>query len=308
MKVDVIIPVYKPGQSFFAVIDKLEHQSVPVNQIILANTEEKHFVSLMNERNLLEEYDNIRVIHLKKDEFDHGKTRDMAVQESQGEIFVMMTQDATPKDETLIENLLQGLDTDTICACYARQLPYEGCRTIESFQRQFNYGKESCEKYMKDVDRLGIKTFFCSNVCCAYKRDVYDKVGGFVKRAIFNEDMIYACTAMKAGYGIAYNANAQVYHSHNYSFKQQFQRNFDLGVSQAMHPEVFQMVPSESEGIRSVKQGFSYLWKEKKYAEMLRLFFHSGCKYLGYRLGKKYEKLPISWVRAFSMNKEFWKK
>ena len=33
----------------------------------------------------------------------------------------------------------------------------------------------------------------------------------------------------------------------------------------------------------------------------------SGAKYLGYRFGKKYQTLPPAWVRAFSLNKEYWK-
>ena len=48
-------------------------------------------------------------------------------------------------------------------------------------------------------------------------------------------------------------------HSHNYTCMQQFRRNFDLGVSQAEYPEVFQTASSESEGIRLVKKTFRYL-------------------------------------------------
>lgn len=42
-------------------------------------------------------------------------------------------------------------------------------------------------------------------------------------------------------------------HSHNYSVKQQFHRNFDLAVSQTAHPEIFEQVSSEAEGMRLVK-------------------------------------------------------
>ena len=41
------------------------------------------------------------------------------------------------------------------------------------------------------------KTYFCSNVCAAYKKSIYEEIGGFVKKAIFNEDMIYAGTMAK---------------------------------------------------------------------------------------------------------------
>ena len=91
-------------------------------------------------------------------------------------------------------------------------------------------------KGKEDEDELGIKTYFCSNVCAAYRRDIYLKLGGFTKKTIFNEDMIFAGHAVEAGYQIAYAADAQVIHSHNYTAMQQLHRNFDLGVSQADHP------------------------------------------------------------------------
>ena len=61
----------------------------------------------------------------------------------------------------------------------------------------------------------GIKTYFCSNVCAAYKKSIYEEIGGFVKKANFNEDMIYAGWMVKKGYGVAYVSEASVYHSHN---------------------------------------------------------------------------------------------
>lgn len=307
MKVDVIIPVYKPNKDFYKVLDALENQSIKIGHIILMNTEEKYYKEFAKEKNPETMYNNIKVFHLSKEEFDHGKTRALGVEQSDGDIFVMMTQDATPKDTFLIERLTEGLKEEKVACAYARQLPYEDCRMLEAFQRSFNYPENSEIKSIRDVDSLGIKTFFCSNVCCAYKRSVYDQVGGFIKDAIFNEDMIYAHKVMTEGYSVMYQARAEVFHSHNYNWKQQFQRNFDLGVSQAMHPEVFEGIKSETEGIKSVKSAMNYLTEQKKYGEIFRLISHSGFKFLGYKFGKNYQKLPKSMVIKFSMNKEYWK-
>ena len=75
------------------------------------------------------------------------------------------------------------------------------------------------------------------------------KAGGFCKKTIFNEDMILAGHMINAGYKVAYVAEARVIHSHNYTGMQQFHRNFDMAVSQAEHPEVFDGIKSENEGI-----------------------------------------------------------
>lgn len=71
---------------------------------------------------------------------------------------------------------------------YARQLPKSDCHIVEQYTRQFNYPEQSCVKTKADIPTLGIKTFFCSDVCAAY-RVIYLKNWGFESPVIFNEDM-----------------------------------------------------------------------------------------------------------------------
>ncbi|MCX4323585.1 MAG: glycosyltransferase [Lachnospiraceae bacterium] len=307
-RVDVIIPVYKPERGFLTMIEKLRAQTVPINRIILMNTEQKYLDRLLYGTTLeRENHNNITVKHLSKREFDHGRTRNHGVKLSDADVFLMMTQDAMPADEYLVERLLESMRGEKIAAAYARQLPGEDSSEAERYTRQFNYPEESCVKTKADLPKLGVKTFFCSNVCAAYRRDVFDELGGFVNRAIFNEDMLFAAKAVEAGYGIAYAAQAKVYHSHNYTYRQQFRRNFDLGVSQADHPEVFAAYPSESEGIRLVKSTVAHLKGKRMWNKIPDVIIQSGFKYMGYLLGKRYRRLPGRLVTAFSSNKEYWR-
>ena len=129
--------------------------------------------------------------------------------------------------------------------------------------------------------------FFCSNVCAAYDKKIYDSLGGFPHPLDFNEDMIFAGKLIEAGYRISYTAEAKVYHSHNYSGKEQYARNFLIGKTQAEHPEVFAKYPSEGAGIGMVKKTASHLIKTGKPHLLFKLVWISGCKYLGYRAGKR---------------------
>lgn len=306
MKIDVIIPVYKPGRELFALLDMLNAQTVPIQNIILMNTEEKFFEQLTYGTDFPYLYQNVKIFHLSKREFDHGKTRHMGVLRSDADVFVMMTQDALPTDEHLIERLITHLKGE-VAVSYARQLPKEDCRLEERLSREFNYPAKSCIKSAADLEKLGIKTYFCSNVCAAYRRDIYDKLGGFVKRAIFNEDMIYAAKVIENGYRIAYEAGALVYHSHNYTNMQQLHRNFDMGVSQAEHPEIFENVPSESEGMKLVKNTTKQLKQNKLWWRIPYFYTQCASKYAGYLLGKKYKKLPRKLILTLTSNKEYWK-
>lgn len=305
--VDVILLTYKPEKQIFDMIRMLEEQTHPIHKLIIMNTEERYFDALFYGTGFLERYKNIEVHHLSAKEFDHGRTRAKAVQYSKADVFVCMTDDAMPQDAFLIQKLVDALGQDEgIAAAYARQLPREGCRAIEQYTRSFNYPEQSCVKSLADVERLGIKTFFCSNVCAAYDREIYETIGGFVKKAIFNEDMIYAGHAVNAGYRIAYAAEALVQHSHDYTCMEQFRRNFDLGVSQAGHPEVFSVVSSQSEGKRLVKDTIKYLIRTKNKKKIPYLVVSSGYKWIGYQLGKHYEKLPYDMIRWCSSNKAYW--
>lgn len=305
-KVDIIIPVYKPDSKFLALIDMLERQSVPVSKIIVMNTEQKYFDRLTYGTPFQKNHHDIIVKHLSKREFDHGKTRNRGVQYSDTDYFVMMTQDAAPVDEYVLERLLEQLEKKGVAVAYARQLASEGSREIEKYTRNFNYPEQSVIKSKADLDVLGIKTFFCSNVCAAYNRKIFDELGGFVKHTIFNEDMIYAARAVEAGYSIAYAAEAKVFHSHNYTNMEQFHRNFDLGVSQADHPEVFAAYPSESEGVRYVRQIIGHLRQCGKRRQIPHVITQSIAKYMGYLLGKHYRSLPAGWVVRMTNNREYW--
>ena len=303
IKVDVIIPAYHPGKEFSILLDRLIKQTMPVHRIIVMNTEEAFW-----KRELEEKYPVLEVHHLKKTDFDHGRTRAQAAEMSDADVMIFMTQDAMPADKELVDRLVHALtQDDKIAAAYARQLPNAECSFVERYTRSFNYPETSVIKTKDDLPVYGIKTFFCSNVCAAYRRDIYLEMGGFVKRAIFNEDMIYAGRLIQEGYGIAYAADARVIHSHNYSCMQQFHRNFDLGVSQAEHPEIFEGVPSEGEGIKLVKKTICYLFRKGKIWLIPGVILQSGCKYAGYLAGKKYRKLPRKMILWCTMNREYWK-
>ena len=329
MDIDVIIPVYRPGEDLVALLNRLYAQTVEIHKIILVETLDEEEKTSMEEEtsaegaesresetsaeeaetslllHLQKKYKKIELYSVKKEDFDHGMTRRMAVEKSDADIFIMMTQDALPADRKLIEKLTAPLMGD-IAVSYARQLPRKNCRAIERFTRRFNYPEESLLKGKENLQVLGIKTYFCSDVCAAYRREIYEKLGGFVEKAIFNEDMLFAAKAVEAGYKIMYTAEARVLHSHNYSISQQFRRNFDLGVSQAEHPEVFKKVPSEKEGGRMVKETTEYLFTTGKV--FLIPYFYLQCmgKYAGYFLGKHYKMLPAKTIKKCTANEAYW--
>ena len=302
MRIDVIIPTLRPGKELEELLKRLESQTMAVHKIVIMNTRSGVFPEKLGN------YDNIEVFHIEREDFDHGGTRNEGVTHTEAEYLLFMTQDALPADEYLVERLAAAFENPRVRAAYARQLPRKDCRELERFTRSFNYPENSRIQTQEELDTLGIKAFFCSNVCAMYERGTFLRQGGFVKRTIFNEDMIYAGGLIKSGWEIAYRADARVIHSHNYSGIMQFRRNFDLAVSQAEHPEIFGGIASEQEGIRLVKRTAVHCVKLGKPWLIFSLVFFSGCKYIGYRLGRSYQRLPKWLVLKCTMNKGYWQK
>ncbi len=284
-KTDAVILTYRPGREFGDILEKLEGQHTPLNRIIVINTEKKYYDELSLEDKRLEAYDNVEVHHIKKEEFDHGGTRRYAATLSDADHLIYMTQDAVPVSDMLVDELIRPFEDETVAVTYARQIPKRDASPIERYNRSFNYPDEDIKKTKEDVERLGIKTYFCSDVCACYRKDIYQKLGGHIEKAVFNEDMIYACKAVNAGYGIYYASKALVYHSHDYSPMMQYKRNTDLGMSQAEHPEVFGNVSSVGEGKKLVKGCIGYLIKNGYWYRIPEFLAQCAGRYLGYRKG-----------------------
>lgn len=301
MVFDVIIPTYKPGSEFKELMEGIKRQKKRPNRILVINTEEafwnKEFEFIMD----------FEVIHIKQKDFDHGGTRKMAASLVTGDFFVCMTQDARPKDDKLFLRLLENFKDEKVAICYARQEVDEKASSLEAFTREFNYPKEKKIKTKEDERTLGIKAWFSSDVCAMYRKSAYEEAGGFAPKTIFNEDMLMAHEVMERGYKVVYEPEARVIHYHEYSLSAQFHRNFDLGVSHREFQSIFSKVSSEKEGGKYVKMTIFYLMKKGKIFLLPKFFFHTVAKYLGYKLGKNYNKLPKWLVLKFSMNKGYFK-
>lgn len=181
MRVDIIIPTYKPDDTFCLLLQKLQEQTFVIHELILVNTEETLWNDAIRKYPIEQIRKELpfpsRIFHMTRENFDHGGARNMGAGYSEADILIFMTQDAVPADKRLVEHLVHaltsgadGLGTSAkgaVAVAYARQLPREDCSIIERYTRQFNYPDEGCIKSREDIPRLGIKTFFLlGRVCC----------------------------------------------------------------------------------------------------------------------------------------------
>ncbi|MDO4179034.1 MAG: glycosyltransferase [Phascolarctobacterium sp.] len=282
MLLSVIIPALNAGKEIANLIELISRQSVKPDEIIVVDSASDDDTVVQCGR-----FSEVRVIPISRSDFDHGGTRDMALRQSKGDIVVFMTQDAIPKNEYLLENLLKAFDDSNVACAMARQLPKPDATPMEIAVRKFNYPATSFTRSLEALPKYGIKTYFFSDVCAAYRRDIYLKLGGFEHPLKTNEDMFYAANVIRNGYKTAYVAVAEVLHSHNFSLKEQYERNYLIGFELARHKDILGETKTYGEGLKLVRQVCLELLKQGHVFSIVRFFFDCVARVSGNWRGKR---------------------
>lgn len=297
--ISIIIPTLNGGQELKALFPLIPQRSNIEVIIIDSNSDD-------DTRQVALSY-GAKVMQIEREEFNHGGTRNIAAKEAKGDILVYMTQDALLYDENTIDELVKVFNNESIAIAYGRQLPHRDAKAFGSFARLFNYSDESLIKAMKDKHKYGLKTVFMSNSFAAYRRDLLEQVGGFPTNVILGEDMYVASKIIMSGYSIAYVSEAKVYHSHDYSIKKEFQRNFDIGVFHNKESWILDKFSNpEGEGFKLVLSEWNYLIKQKMPYLIPLSFIRNTAKLIGYKIGKHYHILSPSFRKKLSMYKSYW--
>ena len=304
MRLLLVIPTYNAGNQWQDWITAYQSQSLKADKVIVIDSS-----SSDNTVNLAEEA-GFLVYSIPQSAFNHGGTRNQAIKLGKGfsDIVVFMTQDAILASPDSLANLLAPFVDPEVAAVCGRQLPHHEATPLAVHARYFNYPSESRVRTMADISALGIKTAFMSNSFAAYRLSVFDKLGGFPDNTILAEDMYLTAKMILSGYKVAYCAEAKVFHSHNYTLKQEFQRYFDTGVFQQEQKWIQQKFGrAASEGKRFVLSELKFL-SIKSPLLIPKAILSTLAKLIGFKLGYYYYMLPYKWCKVLSMHKGYWNK
>jgi rhamnosyltransferase len=301
-KVAVIIPTLNAEKHLAAQLPALARQCLPPSAFLIVDSSSRDAT-----REIYREF-GAGVVQIDQASFNHGGTRRYAASlRPDAELVIMMTQDAIPASPDSFAKLLAAFADDEVGLAYGRQLPRPRSRAIERHARIVNYPEESATRVLADRKRLGVKTTFCSDSFAAYRRAALEQVGSFPEDALFAEDQVVAGRMLLNGWRIAYQAEATVIHSHEYSIGQDFTRYFDAGVFHSRNPWLIESFGrAEGEGLRFVKSELRYLAKEEPQSIPSALA-RTLAKYLGYRIGQMEAKLPLELKRKLSMQPFYWR-
>lgn len=280
MTIKVVIPTYNAGENFKKLIDAMVHQQgiVPADVYIIDSSSTDNTAVWGKQAGF-----NVRTIPAWS--FSHGGTRAEAVEAIKTELLVFMTQDALPVSNDAIIKLCSLLENNpSIGAAYGRQLPYADTDVFGAHARLYNYGEQSFVTTLADKKVRGLKAAFMSDSFAVYRRSILLEIGNFTKSLQFGEDTVAAAKMLLAGYQTAYCAEAQVYHSHTYSCREEFRRYQAIGKLHKQEPWLLaEFGKAEGEGVKFVLSEVKYLLAQHKWYLLPQMCLRTLCKYAGYK-------------------------
>lgn len=276
----VIIPTMNAANEIDGLLDIIEAQTLqPLDILVVDSSSEDSTADEVSK------HPRVGFVEIERKDFNHGLTRDMALRRTKGDFVCFLTQDAMPASELFLQKLIAPLlADDSIALVSGRQLPKADARRFEQLVRRLNYPDAPVVRSKTDLPRYGIKTFFASDVCSCYRRNAYLACGGF-DAVNTNEDMLMAARFVEAGYRVAYEPTAEVYHSHNLTPSEQFVRNRAVGRFLEEHEGDLMYANEIGEGGKLVRGVSIQLLREKKLAELFAFGVDCAARLLGNRKG-----------------------
>ena len=249
-------------------------------------------------------YPQIRIHQIQPSEFGHGKTRNLGARMTTRPIIVYLVQDATPATPDFLDRLVRPLVEEGFAGVFGRQLPRPWTNKIERVFLNRTYPDQREVRAHSDGQRLGIRSFFFSNVCSAMRRDVWESIP-FDESVIMSEDQLWAKQVVLAGERILYEPRAMVFHSHNYKLKEVFKRNFDSGLSlTGIAEDTFTEMAGYE--IRHLVSCAKELGRGGEWWWVPYLFAYEVTRAIAFTAGQRADLLPHWIKRKLSLHKYHW--
>lgn len=230
MDVSIVIPTKNGGELFEEVLDMIDKQVTEYTYEVIcvdSGSTDKTLDYIKKHKCILKK--------IAKEDFGHGKTRNLGASLGTGEFIVFITQDAKPASTEWLQNFIDAMKIDPdIAGGFGIHYPYDDCnifdkRDITALFKGYGedntiYQIEDRYRYETEEGYRHLLAFYSDNNSCMrrifWEKYPYDDVN-------FAEDQIWAKKIIELGLKKLYCPFAPVYHSHNYPLNTYLRRYYD---------------------------------------------------------------------------------
>ncbi len=274
--ITVFIPTYNGEKYITECVNSILHQELPVGfalelLVIDSGSRDETLSKLKAFGN------KITLLEIPNSEFSHGGTRDRAARLAKGEYVLFLSQDATPRDNRWLINMLEPFFlSDKVGCVFGRQVPRPDAAATIKREVSSVFGGLGApgsiiihrHKSLVDGTQTNLINTFFSDVNSAARRDLLVQTVPF-RHVDYAEDQALAEDMQNHGYLKAYSPQGVVWHSNEYTAKQYFHRKFDefLGLAKSTDYEPTASRRSLLLGwLRPTLQDWKYIRHDQEYS------------------------------------------
>jgi rhamnosyltransferase len=277
--VSVVIPTKDGGQDFVRLARHLalmrERYGVDTLVIDSGSTDGTPEVA---------EREGHRVHRIDLAEFGHGRTRNLGVRMTEGEVVSFMTQDVLPCTPDWPLAFAGALADPCVAGAYGRQVPRDAT-TMEMFFVAINYPAEPLRFDPQPGGhhpRPGRVLF--SNAFSAVRRDVALEIQ-FLDDVPVSEDQSWAHQALAAGYSVLYEPQAEALHAHRYTLRGLFRRTYLAG--RALRMVGLDRGASLPESVGFLAGEIAYFVRQGHSHRLPELLMYEFTRWAGFQVGRR---------------------
>jgi rhamnosyltransferase len=166
-----------------------------------------------------------RIVNIPQGSYIPGRVLNLGMELATSERVVFLNSDCAPQGRDWLGHLLEGFDeAKMVAAVFGRQIPRNDCLPLFAKDTEDTYGDGSRQKYWRHC---------FSMASSAISRAVWESQR-FNEDLRYSEDIEWTWRALQNGFEIRYVPNSVVMHSHNYTLRQFYRRNYGEGRAEAV--------------------------------------------------------------------------
>ncbi len=222
--VSVVVRVRNAAGDLQRCLQRLREQTLPAGrelEIVVVDNE-----STDDSADVARRYD-ARIVSLSRAEFSWGRALNRGIAAATGEMILLLSADACPVDAGWLLAMLEPFEDDKVAAVYGRQVPRSDAPIDEVVRLQRTFPEQSVRQTLEENCDPSGRGMIVSNACAAIRRRLWEQ-SPYDEEIQGGEEGVWTYQALQAGYCFQYQAEAQVYHSHNDSAFRQACRLIEL--------------------------------------------------------------------------------
>ena len=223
--VTVVIPVYNGGKMLKAVVESCLAQDLDhAFEVLLIDS-----TSSDGCLEHLPQDERLRLHRIRKEDFGHGRTRNLGVELARGEYVAFITQDAIPANRMWLMNLIAPLQNDSnVAGVFGCHIAHSSHCQLTAHDLDLHFNRWIFRSHRQPIELDGDRQrvngvvstherFYSDNNSCL-RKSVWEILP--LPDVVYGEDQLWAREILRKGYKKAYASTAIVRHSHEYDFRE----------------------------------------------------------------------------------------